>query len=216
MRTNDFVARFGADRRPISDVLASWRLGTLSQPGATPLGGDESLVSHAVVVGDALHGDAMLDQIPRELRDALENLMRVQAGNYNEMRSILRNTISGSDGFREFTDNRVQGFISKIKGQIGENIFREHAGTAAQLAQSGSQEAWDVAVGHSDGIFQYVQVKLYGNPRDVIKHMLEVAQKVSNNSILGCAGDVVEHIDFAVPADIAEQVVKLKDRYEQL
>ena len=59
-------------------------------------------------------------------------------------------------------------------------------------------------------------MKLYANPRDVVNHMLNVQEKVACGGIEGYAGDTVEHIDFAVPADIADRVSELKEQYAQL
>jgi hypothetical protein len=123
----------------------------------------------------------------------------------------------GSRSLRDpFDDDRVRGFISKLKGQIGENIFQRHVGSAAELAPSGSQEAWDVAVQQADGAYEYVQVKLYGNPHKVVALMCEVQDKVARELIKGRAGDTVHAIDFAVPADIAEKLNRLKERYPEL
>ena len=69
------------------------------------------------------------------------------------------------------------GFISYIKGRIGENMFRQHVGHGATLTYSVIQEGWDVAVPHTDGV-QYIQIKLYSDPHGVVRHMLEVHRKM--------------------------------------
>ncbi len=153
----------------------------------------------------------------RALRDAFANLMHDKANSYGQMRQILLDHIrAGDGGFMALDDPRVVGFISKLKGQIGENVFTYHVGGAAALAESGSQEAWDVAVRQANGAFEYVQVKLYASPSDVVRQMLKVQDKIVNGCIHGCAGETVRQIDFAVPADIADRVNVLKDHFPQL
>ena len=144
--------------------------------------------------------------------------MNEKADNYGEMRKILAKHIRDSDGtFLSLDDRRPLGFISKLKGQIGENEFRRHAGAAAQLAKSGSQEAWDVVITQPDGGHEYVQVKLYTNPNKVIAHMQEVHEKVAAGLIEGVDGETVEHINFAIPENIANEVQqRVADRFPEL
>src|SRR5579863_688298 len=177
----------------------------------------DQLIGSAVIAGDALHGDGILDQIPQDLREAFTNLMHEKAANYEEMRQILRGKIqSTAGGYLPFDDDHIRGFISKLKGQIGENIFQQHVGSAAQLAESGSQEAWDVAVEYPDGAHEYVQVKLYSDAQKVVGHMVKVQEKVASGLIEGCNHETVQQINFAVPADIADKVRELKANYSQL
>ena len=133
--------------------------------------------------------------------------MHEKADSYNGMRQILASKIRDGDGdFLSFRDRHVQGFVSKLKGQIGENMFRHHAGASAQLATSGCQEGWDVVVTQRDGTHEYVQVKLYESPSNVIRKMREVHEKVANGVIDGVHDETVESISFAVPENIAAEV----------
>jgi len=217
MTIDDFCARYSEGRRRIDDVVRAWQLAELDGLLRTLRDQHDQLIGAAVIAGDALRGDGMLDQIPQDLQDAFANLMHAKAGTYDEMRQILRSKIeSSAGGYLRFDDDHVRGFISKLKGQIGENIFQRHVGSAAQLAESGSQEAWDVAVKHADGAHEYVQVKLYGDAQKVVQHMVKVQEKVVNGLIEGCDHETVQQIDFAVPADIADKVRELKDKYSQL
>jgi len=217
MNINEFCEQFGGDSRSINEVMREWQLNETEVLLRTLRDQHDQVIGSAVIAGDALNGDGMLDQIPRELKDAFTNLMHEKADTYEEMRQILlRGIQDGDGGFLSFDNDRVCGLINKLKGQIGENVFQHHVGRAAELAHSGSQEAWDVAVKQADGAYEYVQVKLYADPNDVVKHMLKVQEKVANGWINGCAGETVHQIDFAVPADLAERVNELKEHYPQL
>ena len=155
-----------------------------------------------VVLGDLLVGDGLNDQISSELLDGFANLMGQKADSYDEVRRILREKLE--DG-----DNAVFGLINKIKGQIGENEFTQEAqdaGLNARLAELGNQEAWDVAIDHADGTTQYVQVKMYSDAGGVLRHMQDVNNKLSGTEVILDGNRVVEAIDFAVPANIADEV----------
>jgi hypothetical protein len=171
-----------------------------------------------VFAGDALHGDGFRDQISPTLRDAFRELMNEKADTYNKMREILADKIRGGDGeFLSLHDRRVQGFVSKLKGQIGENLFKRHAGSAARLADSGCQEGWDVVIDQRDSVHEYVQVKLYASPNNVIRKMLEVHEKVQGGLIQGVDGEIVEQINFAIPEDIAAEVrEQISNRFPEL
>lgn len=217
MKIDEFCARYSGGRRNIDDVLRAWQLAEFDDLLRTLRDQHDQLVGAAVIAGDAIDGDGMLDQIPQQLRDAFASLMHAKADTYDEMRQILRSTIElPGGGYLRFDDDHVRGFISKLKGQIGENIFQRHVGSAAQLADSGNQEAWDVVVKHADRAYEYVQVKLYADAPKVVQHMVKVQEKALNRLIEGCDHEKVEQIDFAVPADIADKVRELKEKYSQL
>ena len=161
----------------------------------------QTAVGGGAVLGDLLVGDGLNDQISPELLDGFAKLMGQKADSYDEVRSILLDKLQ--DG-----DSAVFGLINKIKGQIGENRFLQEsqaAGLNARLADLGNQEAWDVARDHVDGTTQYIQVKMYSDADGVVRHMQDVSHKLAGGEISD--GDrVVEAIDFAVPANIAEEV----------
>ena len=215
MNIQEFSSLYGQNVRPINAVCQQW---TVCEIDRLLEKLDHDFVGETVVIGDALHGDGIRDQIPKELHDAFIGLMKENAGTYGEMRKTLAKHIRDSDGtFFSLEDRRSLGFISKLKGQIGENEFRRHAGAAAQLARSGSQEAWDVVVTQPDGAHEYVQVKLYTNPNKVIAHMQTVHEKVAAGLIEGVDGETVEHINFAIPENIASEVQqRIADRFPEL
>jgi hypothetical protein len=214
MNIQEFCDQFGERPRSICSVLRDWQIEELDKLFETLCNEHAEAIGSTVLVGDTLHGDGLLDQIPPEVRDAFVNLMGTKADTYQEMRQILIAKIKdGSGGFLSFDDPRVRGFISKLKGQIGENLFQRHVGAAAELAHSGSQEGWDVAVRQIDGGHDYVQVKLYSSPQKVIAHMLKVQQKIMDGKLQGVDGETVKHVFFAVPADITEQVQNLADKH---
>lgn len=216
MKIKDFCAQYGGNTRKINDVMRQWQLVELDGLLNTLQKQHDQLIGSAVVAGDAMYGDGMLDQIPHKLKDAFVNLMHEKANTYAEMRQILLDRIQDDEGgFLSLDSRQVINFINKIKGQIGENLFQEQAGTIAELAPSGSQEGWDVVLKHVDGAHEYVQVKLYADPHGVIKHMLKVQDKVAHG-LDGYGGHMVDHVDFAVPADIAGKVNELKEHYPQL
>ena len=214
MNIDEFCSRFGSDARTIDAVASQWHFVEMDRMLRNL---DDDAIGTAVIMGDALHGDGLRDQIPRELKDAFTCLMKENAESYQDMRRILSDRIrDGDGGFLSFDDPRVQGFVSKLKGQIGENAFQRHAGAAAHLAQSGSQEGWDIAINHPDGSHEYVQVKLYASPSAVVGKMREVQEKLANGLIEGWDGETVERIDFAVPENIADHVRQLSERYPEL
>ncbi|MDD3021336.1 MAG: hypothetical protein PHX61_10250 [Alphaproteobacteria bacterium] len=160
-------------------------------------------VGGGVVLGDLLLGGGVRGQISPELLNGFQNLMGEKADSIAEIETLLLDKLIAGD-------DSVMGMISKIKGQIGEDYFVSAAGEMgleANLAESGSQEGWDVALG--DGIGhakQYIQVKTYESADGVILKMKEVAEKVDAGIITD--GDaVVRAIDFAVPHDIYAEVV---------
>lgn len=215
MKIDEFCSSYGQNVRPIDEVFQQW---TVCEIDRLLEKLDHDFVGETVVIGDALHGDGIRDQIPKELHDAFVGLMKEKADTYNKMRKILAENITDENGqFISLDDRRAINFISKLKGQIGENEFRKHAGVAAQLAKSGSQEAWDVVITQPDGAHEYVQVKLYANPNQVIAHMHEVHEKVASGLIEGVGGETVEHINFAIPENIANEVhQRIADNFPEL
>ncbi len=159
-------------------------------------------VGAGVVLGDLLVGDGLNDQVSPELLYGFAKLMGQKADSYHEVRNILLDRLQ--DG-----DSAVFGLINKIKGQVGENQFMQGAhaaGLNARLAELGNQEAWDVAIDQADGTTQYIQVKMYSDAGGVVRHMHDVNQKLAEGGLITDGDRVVEAIDFAVPANIAEEV----------
>ena len=158
-------------------------------------------IAGAVVLGDLLVGDGALDQIPPDLRRAFEDLMGDKARTYDDVRALIVEKLGQGD-------RAMVGFVSKIQGQVGENVFLDairEAGGSASLATSGNQEGWDIVVKQSDGTAQYIQVKVYRSPYGVTKHLEEVKAKIEARALVD--GDtVIESIDFAVSSDIYETV----------
>jgi hypothetical protein len=156
-------------------------------------------ISSGVMISDLLIGDGSLDQISPELKQAFEGLMKEKADSYSKIRQILYEKL-------EKGDNSVLGTVNKIKGQVGEEFFKqqcEKEGIVAQLAESGNQEGWDVYIENSDGVAEYVQVKMYSDAGGVIQHVKKIQDKIKEGSILGQDGLPIEKIKFAVPIDIS-------------
>ena len=162
----------------------------------------QTSVGAGVVIGDLLVGDGLNDQISPELLGGFAGLMRQKADSYDEVRSILQDKLQ--DG-----DSSVFGLINKIKGQIGENQFLQEAqavSLSARLAELGNQEAWDVAIDNADATTRYIQVKMYSDADGVVRHMQDVSHKLAEGVKISDGDQVVEAIEFAVPANIAEEV----------
>lgn len=197
MNINEFSSLYWSDIKNSEHLFKRWhKEKDIDELLNTP-------IAPGVIVFDLLHGDYSLDQIKPELKDAFQALMKDKADTYDEIRTLIYEKI-------ELGDSSVQGLINKILGQIGENQFVEEAGKlgiAARLAESGSQEGWDVALPNSEGITEYVQVKLYSEPNRVIQEIEEVNTKIQFGEITD--GDqVVQSINFAVPKDIHDEVVQ--------
>jgi len=162
----------------------------------------QTAVGAGVVLGDLLVGDGLNDQISSELLNGFAELMGQKADSYDEVRNILLDKLQ--DGGRA-----VFGLINKIKGQIGENHFileAQAAGLNVRLAELGNQEGWDVANDITDGNIRYIQVKMYSDADGVVRHMQDVNQKLAGGEVISDGDRVVKAIDFAVPADIADEV----------
>jgi hypothetical protein len=220
MTIDDFCRLHAGDTDDIGNVVLDWHLDDLLDTACTQFQPGDTLreaVGTAAIVGDVVRGGSMLDQIPRAVEDAFVNLMNVKPGNRLEMRNLLLSHCTADDGsFLSFDNRSVMGFISKLKGQIGENLFAEHVGSAASLAASGSQEGWDVAIRQADGTFQYVQMKLYGSARHVVEHMADVQQKAVAGTLTGVGNDTVSKVFFAVPEDIRADVIRLAGQHDGL
>ena len=219
-----FAARFGGSPRPIRSVMEEWQLGELKSLVDTAMTQASGIaatiddrVGDAVVIGDIFRGTTLVDSLPKELRDAFVALMDVDRRDLSRMREILVSHI-GHDGggYLPFDDPRVMGFVNKIKGQIGENLFSKSVGDAATLALSGSQEGWDVAIRQADGSHEYVQVKLYQSASGVVQHMKDVQQKILEGKLEGVSQEKLSKVFFAVPDDIHEDVRRLAARHEGL
>ena len=227
MDITEFCCLHGEMTRDIQSVTQDWHVAEFQEmlyaacehDRHTVSAGESlrSAVGDAVILADAVHGGGMLDTIPPAVQDAFVKLMHVTPGDYSEMRRELLSHLRADDGgFRSFSDPGVLGFISKLKGQIGENLFAEHVGGAARLAVSGSQEGWDVAVRQGDGVFQYVQVKLHASASGVVRHMIDVRNKALGGAIEGIDGETVNKVLFAVPDDIRADVLRLAGKHDGL
>lgn len=159
-------------------------------------------ITAGVTLGDYLIGDGLGDQMSDELYQGFKGLMGDKINSYSDVRDILVEKV-------ELGENSVFGLINKIKGQLGENQFlkeAQEAGVNASLAESGSQEAWDVAIENS-GEMQFVQVKLYSDPDAILNEITKVNDKITEGNLLFNDTPITQ-IDFAVPENIYEQVAE--------
>jgi hypothetical protein len=230
MKIDEFCQLHAGEKRDIDSIVQDWHVAEVdglldallkpeqTAPSKTSVGeAIRGVAGDAVIVGDALHGGSLLDQIPTAVQKAFVNLMGEKAESISDMRQLLLSRLQAADGgFRSFDDRGVMGFVSKLKAQIGEDLFKEHIGGAAQLATSGSQEGWDIAVQQAGGAYDYVQVKLYGSASGVVQHMLSVQQKAFDGRLTGVDRETVSKVFFAVPDDIRPDVLRLAGRHEGL
>lgn len=154
-------------------------------------------------------GDGLRDQVSPELFEAFHALMGEKAQTYDQVRQILLDRLEDGPA-------SVMGMINKIKGQIGENRFMSHAATLggeARLADLANQEAWDVAIDNAEGATQYVQVKMYQNPADIVRQIEVVEEKLTIPGRITDGDKIVESIDYAIPTDtydaVQEQLLNL-------
>ncbi len=153
-----------------------------------------------VMIIDLLTGDGLKDRLSPDVYDAFQKLMGEKANTFEEIRElIVEKSLNG--------EASIGGLLNKIQGQLGENAFLENIGSSAKLASDGAQEGWDVSIDHGDST-QYIQVKIYKNPNEVIEKIREVNSKLEINGkgIAGIDGGNVNQIDFAVNSDIVEEV----------
>ena len=198
MNADQFCDNFAASGRaatPIASVVAKWEA---EQPNrrADDFLGFEAFLS--LVIADANMGDGLLDQISPELLAAFAARRGEELNSYDEVRAYLQEMLARGD-------HSVAGVVNQIKGQVGELVFRDQAGGHAYLASSTNQEAWDVAIPHTTGATEYIQVKIYQSADEAVRMMQEVGQKVAANQITD-GGTQVSHINFAVNEDIAAAV----------
>ena len=154
-----------------------------------------------VTMGDLLVGEGLQDRVDPEVLKAFETLMGPKRDSFDEIHELIASKI-------ELGDASVAGLLNKIQGQVGENIFVEHAGAAARLAESGNQIGWDVVVGEGAHA-QYIQVKVYDDAAGVVRKMREVNELVA-------AGELpdVSQVDFAVNSDVFDEVVRRAEALE--
>ena len=152
-----------------------------------------SAIFSGLLVGDSLIGDGFLDRINPDVKKAFTDLMGDKADTYSEIRDLIVAKYENSP-------ESVEGLISKIQGQFGENEFLKNVGGLATLAESGSQKGWDVKIGNGFDA-QYVQVKTVEDADVVIEAIENVNERISNGELPD-----IKTIDFAVNSEIFEEV----------
>lgn len=208
MRADEFCTEYETSKKPIrriEDVLADWD-SRLERRQHRDFAGNQTLLLY--LLADELSGDGLLDEISPDLLAAFAARRGSSLDDYDEVRNYLQEMLARGD-------ESVLGVVRQIKGQIGEIVFRDGAGGHAYLASSTNQEAWDVAIPHAHGVTEYIQVKIYSSAHDALSMMHEVARKVADGKIFD--GEMpVNHIDFAVNEDIAEELRRLASTKSEL
>lgn len=132
--------------------------------------------------------------ISNEVKETLSALMGDKVDTRDEAISFFRAMVEKGDASAE-------GLVNKLKGTLGELKFQESFGDGIQLAQSGSQEGFDLIT--NDG--KFIQVKMYQSSEGVIDAIEKNADKIANHEIL-YDGQYVEQIDYAVSSNIYEEL----------
>ena len=193
MTVDEFASHpiLGRNPRLIAEVISEWEL-----DGKLVKDDPNGMATMLAILGvDAAIGDGLLNQISPELQEAMQSLMGDKADTYDEARQLIEQSLGrGNASF--------DGFVSKIKGQIGEDRFVAEYPEYV-LAISKNQEGVDALHYAADDLIA-TQIKMYANPDAVIHHMLTVRQKVANGLIV--EGNHVAQLNFAVPENIAESV----------
>ena len=198
MTINEFIKKYGDISEKIDSVLKKWVIKKeVDDFLGTPIMG-------GYLVGDLLIGDGLSDGIPSELKGAFATLMKEKADTYHEIREfIIEKYEKGGES--------VKGLMNKIQGQMGENIFLENVEEGAKLAESGSQEAYDIILEKSDTT-RYIQVKVYEDADVVIDKIKEVNDKLEAG-LIDEYGNKINEIEFAVNSDI---YVEVTDKAKEL
>lgn len=193
MTINEFIKKYGDRSEKIDTILKKWAVKKEVDDflGMQIMGG--------YLIGDLLIGDGLSDAIPSELKEAFSGLMKEKADSYQEIRKIIIEKIEKGD------ESRI-GLINKIQGQFGENQFIENVGDTARLAESGSQEAYDIMI-QELGATKYVQVKVYEDADAVIEKIKEVNEKIASG-FKDQTGNIINEVEFAVNSDIYEEVAE--------
>ena len=199
MKIEEFAGRYEVETRPNRSVINRW---TTEKRVARLFG---TPVFAGVMIADIWHNGSLLDRLPYQVQAGFRELMGERADSRAEM--VERLVQEARQG-----DAHLEGLLSKIQGQIGENDFVRSIGNIAQLAPSGSQSGWDVVV-HRGEVNQYVQVKVYADPDEVIERIQELQGRIVTGTVTGIDGEVVQSIDVAVNHDIFDAV---QERVAQL
>jgi len=189
-----FLSKYGPAKRSIQETAELWairsRIDELAKIEVAP-----NVTFMDAVANESLHEH--LTGIPKEVVNAFSTLMHEKAQTADQIKGLFhQKALLGS--------HSVEGLINKIQGQLGENAFLAHAGKVANLAKSGSQEAWDLVI-HRGSHSQFVQVKIYHSADAVIGEMRKLAERLASEK-LKYSGTVIRKIDFAVNDDVYEPV----------
>ena len=193
MKIDAFLKKYGKTRskQEVSKIMKRWQahdfmdrfLGTTVAPGIFTI--------------DILTGEGLVDLSP-ELRALAE---KVSGGHQTkqEIKDFLVENV-GKD------DSVIQGHINNFQGKIGEWRFENISNKNIELAQADNQAVVDFKRNTAEGV-EFVQVKVYSDPNDVIEKIREANQKVAGDTILWNKEVQVENPPvFAVNEDIYEEV----------
>ncbi len=132
--------------------------------------------------------------VSNEVKETLSALMGDKVDTQDEAINYFREVIEKGDA-------SVEGLVNKLKGTLGELKFQQSFGDGIQLAESGSQEGFDLIT--DDG--KFIQVKMYQDAEGVIDAIEKNAEKMADYEIL-YDGQYVEQIDYAVSSNIYEEL----------
>lgn len=193
MNIDDFSKKYGTSRKNSNNIVNKWKNNEVEYIL-------DNIAFSSVFLSNAIEGDGITNRIPPDLFEALNKVYVTRnIETYGDARTLLRE-------YLDKDDRAVMGFVNKVKGQIGENKFSDDLGGAARLARSPTQEGWDIVIEPKGEPPQFIQVKLYSDPKNVLKHAQENQEKIGRGQILDENSIPVDQLDYAVPHNIQLEV----------
>ena len=192
MTIKEFKQKYVSNSKSITEVIDRWILEKqIDDFLGTPLVG-------GVLISDLLNGGELVDSIPKIVKDGFIELGKNTDNVYEMKAKLLEEANEGKENIR--------GLISRIQGQIGENLFKEGVGPKADFALLKNQRGWDIRVNHANEP-QYVQVKVYKDPDAAIDKLKKIQDELIQGLILDKEkGRIVTKVDFAVNEEIFAEV----------
>lgn len=190
MTIKEFEKKYSGKTKKIFLVIDEWVLEKqIDDFLGTPLYG-------GLLISDLIKGEELVDSIPKIVKDGFRGLGKKTDTIYEMKAKLLEEAKEGKD--------HIRGLISRIQGQIGENLFKESVGGKAEFANSLNQRGWDIKI-NVPGDPQYVQVKVYDDANAAIAKLKEIQIALEKGKITD-ADKAISQVDFAVNEEIFEKV----------
>ena len=196
MTIKEFEEKYSGQTKEILVVIDQWVLEKqIDDFLGTPL-------YWGVLISDRIKGEELVDSIPKIVKDGFRGLeKKPDTINIYEMKAKLLE--EAKEG-----EKNIRGLISRIQGQIGENLFKESVesvGVKAEFADIKNQQGWDIKIDNGPGDPQYVQVKVYDDANAAIAKLKEIQIALAKGEITD-GYEVISQVTFAVNEEIFEKV----------